>query len=178
MNFHSFDQERLFREAWEAVHIARPVQFTLFTFGHTELPYYLVCEAPREGGKVSVTRGDVRIDRPRIVTPDSAQPELKGFFEARSDEEVARFLLARTAHFSNLKLANRGGDRHFVSDSVDDTVARLNRQLDAEEEDRVAILVAPEKLGGIAVLRYAAERVLQSAPGNIQELRERGFLPD
>ncbi len=178
MDFHSFDQERLFREAWNAVRIERPVYLTLFTFGKTELPYYLVCEAPQEGGKVSVTRGDVRIDRPRIVTPDNARPELQGFFEGRSDEDIARFLLARTAHFSNLRLANRSGDRRFVADSVDATVARLNRKLDTEQEDRVAILVAPEKLGGIAVLRYAAERVWQSAPGNIQELRERGFLPD
>jgi hypothetical protein len=31
-------------------------------------------------------------------------------------------------------------------------------------------------MGGIAIMRYAAERVWESAPGNIQELRERGFL--
>ena len=53
----------------------------------------------------------------------------------------------------------------------------LHRRLDDEEEDRVAILTAPQNLAGIAVLRYAAERVLKSAPDNIQELRERGFLP-
>ncbi|MEZ6113719.1 MAG: hypothetical protein R3C99_22310 [Pirellulaceae bacterium] len=56
-------------------------------------------------------------------------------------------------------------------------MARLNRQLDAEEEDRVAILTAPHGLAGIALMRYAAERVRESAPDNIQELRERGFLP-
>ena len=32
-------------------------------------------------------------------------------------------------------------------------------------------------LAGFAVFRYAAERVMKSAPENIQELRERGFLP-
>jgi hypothetical protein len=57
------------------------------------------------------------------------------------------------------------------------TVANLNRQLDTEEEDRVAILTAPPDLGGMAVLRYAAERIWRSGPDNIQELRERGFLP-
>jgi len=29
----------------------------------------------------------------------------------------------------------------------------------------------------MAVLRYAAERVMASGPDNMQELRERGFLP-
>jgi hypothetical protein len=42
----------------------------------------------------------------------------------------------------------------------------------------VAILSAPHRLGKFAVLRYTAERIMESAPGNIQELRERGFLPD
>ena len=60
----------------------------------------------------------------------------------------------------------------------DEVVARLNRQLGREDEDRVAILTAPHGLGGVAVLRYAAERILKSAPENIQELRERGCLPE
>jgi hypothetical protein len=61
---------------------------------------------------------------------------------------------------------------------VDEVVSRLNRHLDAEEEDRTAILTAPHGLGGIAVLKYATERVWQSSADNIKELRERGFLPD
>jgi hypothetical protein len=56
-------------------------------------------------------------------------------------------------------------------------VDKLNRQLDDEEEDRVAILTAPARLGRVAVLRYATEQVMRSAPENVQELRERGFLP-
>ena len=61
--------------------------------------------------------------------------------------------------------------------SMDAAVEKINRRLDEDEEDQVAILTAPENLAGIAILRYATERVFQSAPGNIQELRERGFLP-
>ena len=57
------------------------------------------------------------------------------------------------------------------------TLDRLNRQLDDEQEELVAILSAPPPLAGVAILRYAAERVWQSTPGNVQELRERGFLP-
>ena len=93
-------------------------------------------------------------------------------------DDVVQFLLQRTAAFSHLKFDNLHGPSQIVSDSVDEVVARLNRKLDTEEEDRVAILTAPYGLGGLAVLRYAAERVWRSAPDNIQELRERGFLPD
>ncbi|MGH7199456.1 MAG: hypothetical protein ACREJB_02555, partial [Planctomycetaceae bacterium] len=88
-----------------------------------------------------------------------------------------QFLLSRTAAFSHLRFANSAGERKIVSDSVEEAVARLNRQLDTDDEDRVAILSSPPQLAGLAVLRYATERVLTSAPDNVQELRERGFLP-
>jgi hypothetical protein len=177
MHFHDFERERRFQAAWEAVEIARPVHYSLFTFGESVLPYFLVCGASRPGNTVSIIRGDVTITRPSIITPDSVQPEFRNFFADSDDEEMVRFLLARTASFSHLKFDNSSGPARIVSDSVEEAVAKLNRQLDDDEEDRVAVLAAPPELAGIAVFRYAAERVWQSAPDNVQELRERGFLP-
>lgn len=177
MVFEEFEPERRFREAWSAVEIVRPVEYSLFTFGESVLSYYLVCGQRDAPASVSVTRGEVRVKRPMIITRGSARPELQNFFDDPEQEGVAEFLLARAAQFSNLRLINESGTRQLVQEGMDAAVAKLNRQLDDEEEDRVAILTAPPKLGGVAVLRYATERVLQSAPDNIQELRERGFLP-
>jgi hypothetical protein len=171
------EQERHFRDAWEAVAIRRPVHYSLFTFGESVLPYFLVLSAARPGQTASLTQGAVRITRPTIITPDNVRPEFSNFFEDAEDEQLVQFLLARTAGFSHLRLANSAGPKRITSDSVDEIVNKLNRQLDDEEEDRTAILTAPPQLAGIALLRYAAERVLSSAPDNIQELRERGFLP-
>ena len=64
-----------------------------------------------------------------------------------------------------------------MSDSSQEVIEKLNLQLDAEEEERVTILSAPSHLAGFAVMKYAMDRVLESGPHNIQELRERGFLP-
>ncbi|MGH7129439.1 MAG: hypothetical protein ACREIV_12785, partial [Planctomycetaceae bacterium] len=153
------------------------VHYSLFTFGESDLPYFLVCGAKRPGETVSITKGNVRIARPVIITPGDAQPEFQNFFDEDDGEEFLQFLLSRTAAFSHLRLANSAGERKIVSDSVQEAVARLNRQLDADDEDRVAILSSPPQLAGLAVLRYATERVLTSAPDNVQELRERGFLP-
>ncbi len=175
--FEDFDQERRFREAWEAVRIARPVHYSLFTFGESTLPYFLVMGERQVTAPVTVTKGEVRIERPMIITPDSASPEFQDFFESIEEEGVAQFLLSRTAQFSNLRFKNRKGSKRNVEDSIEGAVDKLNQQLDAEEEEHVAILTAPPQLGGIAVLRYAAERVWKSGPDNIQELRERGFLP-
>lgn len=171
------EQERRFRAAWGAVEIRRAVHYSLFTFGESVLPYFLVLSASKPGQTVSLTKGQVRIARPTIITPDNAQPELQNFFTDSESEQLVQFLLARTAGFSHLKLANASGPKQLISDSVDEIVTKLNRQLDNEEEDRTAILTAPPELASMALLRYAAERVWSSAPDNIQELRERGFLP-
>lgn len=175
--FDDWGQEQRFREAWEAVCIARRVTYSLFTFGESQLGYYLVCGDSEKKTQVSVTVGEVRVKRPTIITPDNARPEFEGFFENPEEEEVADFLLARSAHFSSLQFVNQQGEKQIVSDSVEEAVDRLNRKLDDAEEDRIAILTAPTSLAGVAVLRYAAERIWESAADNIQELRERGFLP-
>ena len=177
MPFDEFDQEQRFRAAWNAVTIERPVYSSLFTFGESVLSYFLVLKAAKSGEPVSITRGEVKVDRPTIITPDSARPEFRNFFEDQQDEGYVQFLLARTAAFSHLTFENRGGPARIVSDSVPEAVARLNRQLDAEEEETVSILSAPRELAGMAVLRYAAERVMASGPDNLRELQERGFLP-
>lgn len=169
--------EDRFHALWQSVGIERTVHYSLFTFGESDLPYYLVLNSKTPGQPVSIVQGNVKITRPLIITPENAEPELRDFFEDLEDEQLARFLLSRTAKFSHLRFQNQSQPKRIVSDSVEEAVAKLNRQLDAEEEDRVAILTAPEPLAGMAVLRYATERVMQSAPDNINELRERGFLP-
>ena len=177
MDFADFRHEDRFHQAWEAVRIVRPVHYSLFTFGESKLGYYLVLNAEPPRTTVSITRGDVRVTRPMIITPDNAQPEFQNFFDNSDDEQAAQFILSRTAAFSHLKFQNQSGPASIVTDSVEEAVARLNRQLDAEEEDHVAMLTAPARLASLAVFRYATERVWQSAPDNVQELRERGFLP-
>lgn len=177
MDFDSYNQEEQFHAAWNAVTIERAVEFGLFTFGDTDLPYFLVTKGRNDDPMVCVREGKVNIARPRIITPDSMHPEFRNFFESEAEYGYVEFLLARTAAFGNLKITNNEGPAKIVTDTVAEAVSRLNRQLDDIEEEHTAILSAPEALAGFAVLRYASERVISSAPGNVQELRERGFLP-
>lgn len=183
--FDEFEQFQQFRSTWNAVRIERAVEMGLFTFGDSDLPYFLVTSGKSDSGQnttsdramVKVRRGSVSVSRARIITPDTMHPELRNFFEDNAETGLIEFLMSRTAAFSNLKLSNESGPAKIVTDTVEEAVMRLNQQLDAEEEDRVAILSAPAPLAGLAVFRYASERILSSAPGNIQELRERGMLP-
>src|SRR6185295_5916198 len=135
MNFSEFEERRRFQQAWEAVRIVRPVLYSLFTFGESELPYFLVCD-PREADEtVTITRGDVRITRPLIITPDNVRPELRNFFEGGEEGTLAEFIMARTAAFSHLQFENQHGPTRIVTDNVEEAISRLNRQLDNEEDD-------------------------------------------
>ena len=178
MNFHDFEDMQRLHAAWNLVQIVRPVHYSLFTFGESNLHYFLVTQSANPEKTVSIRQGEVRITRPLIITPDNASPELQHFFDDSDGEQVAEFLMSRMAAFSNLRLNNKVGTTRIVTDSVEEAVAKLNRQLDDQEEDHVAILTAPAKLSGLAIFRYATERIMQSTPDNIQELRERGFLPE
>jgi len=175
--FDEFEQFQRFKSTWNSIRIERGVEFGLFTFGDSDLPYYLVTASSGKQSMVKVRRGSVTVTRARIITPDTMHPELRNFFEEHEDTGLIEFLVSRTAAFSNLKLTNESGPEKIVTDTVEEAVMRLNQQLDNEEEDRIAILSAPAALAGFAVFRYASERILASAPDNIQDLRERGLLP-
>lgn len=165
-----------FRKMWNAVRVERSIPYTLFTFGETDLPYFLVVAAGSPGEPVGVTKGEVSITRPAILTPDNVRPEFRGFFE-QDEGGMVEFLLARGMSFPHLKFTNRAGSADLVSDSVEEVVSRLKKRLDAEDEDRVAVLSAPHGMGGLALIKYAIEKAVESAPSNIQELREKGLLP-
>ena len=165
-----------FRQAWDSVRIFRSVPYSLFTFGDSDLPYYLVCGPSAERTTALVKRGNVKIARPLIITANNAPPQFQNFFSDQEDDDLVKFLLTRLARFRNMKFDNLVESEQFVSDNVEEVASRIDRTLDEEEEDRVAILTAPAALGSVAVLRYCLERVAESAPDNLAELRERGFL--
>ena len=175
--FDEFEQEAYFRRMWDSVRIERGVEYSLFTFGDSDLPYYLVTQPADGEDTIRIRQGQVTISRARIITPDNMRPEFQDFFEENEDFGFADFLMSRAAAFSNLKLSNHRGSEKIVTDTVEEAIDRLNHQLDTEEEDRVAILSAPAGLAGVALLKYASGRIAESAPDNLNELRERGLLP-
>ena len=162
------------------VDVVRAAETTLFTFGDSELDYFLVCEADEPGEPVLVVRGQVKVTRPTLLRPDS-RPELSGFFEELDEqyggvEGTVQFMMSRTAAFEHLDFDNVVNSRETYSDSVEEVVDRLGRKLDAEGDNGTAILTAPAGLGPIAVIRYTTEQISRSTPGNIRELQEKGFL--
>ncbi len=115
------------RRAWDSVSIVRPVHYSLFTFGETELLYWLVQDADREKTPVRIARGEVKVTRPLIITPDNARPEFQNFFEDEELAGMADFLMARSAAFSHLRFDKRQGPQQIVSDSVEEAVCEAQQ---------------------------------------------------
>ena len=175
--FEDHERERFFQQLWESVQIERGVSYSLFTFGDSEWPYFLVTPADSENKTVAVRQGQVTISRAQSMTTDNMRPEFQNFFENSDEFGAAEFLMSRTAAFSNLKLSNHQGSERIVTDTIQEAVDQLNNRLDSEEEEHTAILSAPAGMAGFALFKYASQRVMSSAQDNLQELRERGFLP-
>ncbi|MEJ7594577.1 MAG: hypothetical protein WKF77_23830 [Planctomycetaceae bacterium] len=99
--FDEFEQFQRFRSTWNAVRIERAVELGLFTFGDSDLPYYLVTSSSGKGvaansAMVKVRRGNVTVSRARIITPDTMHPELRNFFEEHEETGLIEFLMSRT----------------------------------------------------------------------------------
>ena len=76
----------------------------------------------------------------RLVTRMTTDVDvLQEMFSSGVVTLAADFIMARRAEFSHLKFDNVHGPEQIVSDSVDEVVARLNRQLDADDEVKIVI---------------------------------------
>ena len=177
-----FSAQRQLELLMEQITVARPVTRSLFTFGDTEMPYVLILK-PGQDGQAEVVAGEIKVTRPTILTPDR-QPEFFGFFEELAAEaggelaDYVQFALRRTAAFDRLRVSNVLGLTEKPGGGVEEVLDRVTRRLDDEEDEDTAVLISPRKLGPLAVLKYASDRISNSAADNVQELRERGFLPD
>ena len=109
--------------------------------------------------------------------PNASEDDWDGAMgEGGEGERVVRFFMSRGVKFGDLDVGHRRLRRGRSARTVRSIVDELKAEI-TEEDDRTAILVAPHGLGGVALVRYAAECIIESTPGNVGELRERGFLP-
>ena len=133
--FDSFENEQRFRTAMDAVEIARHVHYSLFTFGQSDLPYLLVLSGLGEDKTVSITKGEVKITRPLIITPDNMRPEFQNFFEDDEDAGLAQFIPDRGARIVRQRRPLTGRHDDFRSD-FEDGRSRLGLNLGIDLELR------------------------------------------
>ena len=176
----SNEDERI-RQAVESTEILRTPKQNLFTFGTTNIHYYLVTEPAYsdligDTTETVIREGQVRAERPKIVTPHYLYG-LDGF----SDNARRYFEQLIEAYGPNMPgllytYRNEPGDMNIVSDHWRSVVEKLNARIDDKGDQLAAIIKGTDDLWDIALMKFIFELTRRSLSGNVGQLDARGLL--
>ncbi len=174
------DDEKI-KYAVLATEILRAPKQNLYTFGTTNIAYFLVTQPSyadlKEGISETVVReGKVVAERPRIVTPYYLS-RLEGFgVEARRYfESLLNEYGPNTAGvFYTYK--NEPKDLNIVSDSLPAVVAKINAEIDQRGDTLSAIIRGVDTLWDVSLLKFIFELTRRSLGDNVQQMGQRGLL--
>jgi hypothetical protein len=168
------------RYAVRQTEILRAPQQSLYTFGMTNINYYLVTqpvysELVKTANETVIREGRVVAERPRIVTPYYLS-RLEGFgLEARRYFEA--LMREHGQHIPGLfyTYKNEPKELNIVSDSLLAVVAKLNAEIDKRGDKLAAIIKGEDELWDVSLLKFIFELTRRSLDDNISQLGSRGL---
>lgn len=177
------EDERILAAARHTEILRAPKQ-SLYTFGITNIFYYLVTEPTYSdlfAGKSSITEtvireGRVTAQRPKLVTPYYLS-QLEGFSaEARRYFEAALEKYSASSAGLLYTYNNEPKETNIVSGSLLTVVDKLNAEIDQHGDPMTAIIKGEDELWDISILKFIFELTTSSLPDNIGQMRSRGLL--
>jgi hypothetical protein len=174
------DDEKI-RYAVRQTEILRAPQQSLYTFGITNVNYYLLTrpvysELVKTANETVIREGRVVAERPRIVTPYYLS-RLEGFsLEARRYFEA--LIREYGQHIAGLfyTYKNEPRELNIVSDSLLAVVDKLNAEIDKRGDKLAAIIKGEDELWDVSLLKFIFELTRRSLDDNISQLSGRGLL--
>lgn len=160
--------------------IVRAPKQSLSTFGTTNVYYYLVAEAAYNDlvntNETVIREGRVIAERPRIVTP-SYLSRVQGFSpEARKYFEM--LMTVQNPNMPGLIYAYRNEPKevNFVSDDLPAVIAKLNNDIDKNNNPLTSIIKGEDTLWDVSILKFIYEITQNSVAENVQQLNRQGLL--
>jgi hypothetical protein len=174
------DDERI-RHAVRHTEILRAPKQSLYTFGTTNIYYYLLTrpvysELMKETSETVIREGRVIAQKPRVVTPyylthlEGFSPEARRYFEALMNQHGQNI----AGLFYTYK--NEPKELNIVSDNLLSVVDKLNAEIDKRGEHLAAIIKGEDQLWDVSLLKFIFELTRRSAQDNITQLGSRGLL--
>ena len=169
-------------QAVQNTEIIRAPKQNLYTFGTTNIYYYLVtvpAYTEVTGGRPEtvVREGRVVAERPKIVTPYYLS-NLEGF--SREAAQYFRALIEEYGERSVQGLVyayrNEPKEMNIVSNDLRSVVDRLNGDIDKREDKLAAIIRGEDTLWDVSLMKFIFEVTRTSAPHNFKQLETRGLL--
>ena len=174
------DDERI-REAVRHTEILRAPKQSLYTFGTTNIWYYLVTEPAyseliRNITETVVREGRVIAERPRIVTPYYLS-QLEGF-----SSEASRYFEALVEEYGSsirgvfYTYKNEPKELTIVSDNLLSVVDKLNAEIDKRGDPLTAIIKGEDEFWDVSLMKFIHEVTRSSLEDNIRQMGRRGLL--
>jgi len=175
------DIDKRIEYAVRQTEILRAPRQNLYTFGTTNLYYYLVTEPAyselmQDITETVVREGRVIAERPKIVTPyylsrlEGFSPEARRYFEALAEEHGTGL------HGLFYTYKNEPKELNIVSDNLPSVVDKLNEKIDKRNDSLAAIIRGEDELWDVSLMKFIYEVTRSSVPYNLRQLGRRGLL--
>ncbi|MFC1965702.1 hypothetical protein ACFLVW_06635 [Chloroflexota bacterium] len=174
------DDEKI-KHAVQHTQILRAPKQSLYTFGTTNIYYYLVTEPVyselvKDINETVIREGRIIAERPRIVTPyylsglEGFSTEARKYFEALLRE-----------HGSNVRglfytYKNEPKELNIVSDNLLSVVDKLNAEIDKRGDPLAAIIKGEDELWDVSLMKFIFEVTRSSVQDNLTQMGSRGLL--
>jgi len=176
------DIDKRIEDAVRRTEILRVPKQSLYTFGTTNIYYYLVTEPAYSELIENITEtvvreGRVIAEKPKIVTPyylsqlEGFGPEARRFFEALVEEYGERGV-----HGLFYTYKNEPKELNIVSDDLRSVVDKLNAEIDKRSDPLAAIIKGTDELWDVSLMKFIHEITRRSVPDNLSQLGRRGLL--
>jgi hypothetical protein len=169
------------REAVARTEVIRAPKQNLYTFGTTNIHYFLVTEpayaelAPAVNETV-IREGKVIAERPRIVTPYYLA-SLEGFSaSARHYFEQLQEKHGRSARGLFYSYRNEAKEMNIVSNNLPSVVEKLTADIDRRGDPLTALIKGVDELWDVALIRFIYEITSRSLGDNVSQMGARGLL--
>jgi len=161
--------------------ILRAPKQSLYTFGTTNITYYLVTQPSYSdevgGAKETVVReGRVIAEKPRIVTPyylsqlEGFGPEARRYFESL----IREFGPQIAGVFYTYK--NEPKEMNILSDDMRSVVDKISAGIDERGDALSAIVRGEDTLWDVSLLKFIFELTRNSVGDNLSQMGRRGLL--
>lgn len=169
------------REAVARTEVIRAPKQNLYTFGTTNIHYFLVTEpayaelTPATNETV-IREGKVIAERPRIVTPYYLA-SLEGFSaNARRYFEQLQEKHGRSARGLFYSYRNEAKEMNIVSNNLPSVVEKLTADIDRRGDPLTALIKGVDELWDVALIRFIYEITSRSLGDNVSQMGARGLL--
>lgn len=171
--------EDSFQYAMENTRVVRAPEQRIQTFGSTSFRFFLVSELMDSVNHVRVRDGRLHAERPAIITPEYIKDHLlEGF-----GEKAHEFLGWLEDHTRDLAILKYGFQfkKTDISEEVvhcpmADVVGRLNEELARRADPMSTIIQGVDEGWEVCLLKFTADMIQASAPGNLGDWKQRGLL--